>query len=157
MRATSLKEIKDELKHASQEELIAYCLRLVKFKKENKELLSYLLFDLENDELYITDCKEEINRAFAAINTINTWAAKKQIRKILAQVKKNIRYSQKKEIEIELLLHFCQGVKQLRPAIQQNKIVQNTLDTQLRMVHKAISTLHPDLQHDYREVLEKFK
>ncbi len=49
MKAATVKQIKDELKHHSQEELIDLCLHLSKFKKENKELLSYLLYDANNE------------------------------------------------------------------------------------------------------------
>jgi ABC-type enterochelin transport system substrate-binding protein len=155
MRTSSLKEIKDELKHASQEELILYCLRMAKYKKDNKELLTYLMFEAENDQLYINDTKEEIDKGFSEVNKFNMWAAKKQVRKILAQLKKNIRYAQKKEVEIELLLHFCERLSNFHPVIDKNKILQNTLDTQLRMTKRSIGMLHPDLQRDYFNILEE--
>ena len=157
MKIASLKEIKNELKHASQDEIIEYCLRLIKYKKDNKELLTYLLFEADNDDLYIADIKEETDLAFLEINRINMWIAKKNVRKILSKLKKNIRYAQKKEIEIELLLHFCNRLYELGSVLDRNKVLQNTLDTQIRIIQKAILTLHPDLQQDYQEALEKFE
>ena len=44
MKAATVKQLKDELKHSTSEELMNLCLRLSRFKKENKELLTYLLF-----------------------------------------------------------------------------------------------------------------
>ena len=44
MKAAGVKAIKDDLKMRSKEELQELCLTLSKFKKENKELLTYLLF-----------------------------------------------------------------------------------------------------------------
>ncbi len=155
MKISSLKEIKDELKHSTQEELTEYCLRLIKFKKDNKELLTYLMFEADNDQLYVSDLKEEMDIAFTQVNRTNSWAAKKNIRKILSQLKKNIRYAQKKEVEIELLTHFCMKLSRFRPFIDQNRVLQNTLDTQIRIIKKAISTLHPDLQMDHLSILEE--
>lgn len=157
MKTATLKEIKDELKHSSQEELIEYCLRMVKFKKDNKELLTYMMFEADNDNLYIADLKEEVDVSFSEVNKTNHWAGKKQVRKILSKLKKNIRYAQKKEIEIEMLLHFCNRLQNFHPLIDRNKVMQNTLETQLRMTKKAVSTLHPDLQMDYAQQLEAFE
>ena len=53
MKAASLKEVKTELNHKSHSELLAICLRLSRFKKENKELLNYLLFEFSDEEKYI--------------------------------------------------------------------------------------------------------
>lgn len=156
MKIASLKEIKDELKHSTQEELIEYCLRMVKYKKDNKELITYMMFEADNDQLYISDTKEDIDLAFSEVNKTNMWAAKKQVRKILSRLKKNIRYAQKKEVEIELLLHFCERLYNFHPVIDRNKVLRNTLETQLRMTQKAIGTLHPDLQMDYSQQLEQF-
>ena len=47
MKTPSIQQIRQELQERSSKELMEYCLRLVKFKLENKELLSYLLFEAE--------------------------------------------------------------------------------------------------------------
>lgn len=57
MKAASLKEIKQELKILTHSELVELCLHLSKFKKENKELLSYLLFEASNEATYIEGIK----------------------------------------------------------------------------------------------------
>ena len=46
MKAVTVKKIKDELSHRSANDLMELCLHLSKFKKENKELLTYLLLNL---------------------------------------------------------------------------------------------------------------
>jgi len=53
MKPVTIKKIKDELNYKSSQELIELCLLLSKFKKENKELLTYLLFDKDDEETYI--------------------------------------------------------------------------------------------------------
>ena len=42
MKAVTIKQLKDELAHKSASELKELCLHLSRFKKENKELLTYL-------------------------------------------------------------------------------------------------------------------
>ena len=50
MKTATVKEIKDELNHYSKEELLEYCLRMAKFKKENKELLEKMM-EISNQQL----------------------------------------------------------------------------------------------------------
>ena len=45
MKASTVSELKEELKHLPPAQLLELCLRLARFKKENKELLTYLLFE----------------------------------------------------------------------------------------------------------------
>ena len=61
MKAISLKDIKQELIHLSPNELQEICLRLSRFKKENKELLSYLLFHSSDEDAYIESIKKLID------------------------------------------------------------------------------------------------
>ena len=64
MKTATVKQLKDELKHNSSEELINLCLRLSRFKKENKELLTYLLFEAHDEDTYIENVKLEIDSLF---------------------------------------------------------------------------------------------
>ena len=59
MKAVTIKELKEELINCTPKELRELCLRLARFKKENKELLTYLLF--ESDEaLFIESVKRKL-------------------------------------------------------------------------------------------------
>ncbi len=149
MKPAPVKEIKQELKHRSQEELLEIVLRLSKFKKENKELLSYLLFSALDEETYITSVKAEVDADFLEINRNSYYFMKKSMRKILRNVKKYSRYSGKKETEIELLIYFLLKMDSFSPSIHKNKTLQNLYDRQLALVKKNISKLHEDLQHDF--------
>ena len=84
MKTATVHEIKQELLASPDKLLVDLCLRLSKFKKENKELLTYLLFEAHNEEGYIEEVKTTINEAFAELETgTNLYFAKKTIRKIL--------------------------------------------------------------------------
>ena len=149
MKAVTLKKLKDELAHKSSNELLELCLKLSKFKKENKELLTYLLFEAHNEEQYIESVKEQIDALFEQINTKSYFYIRKSVRKILTLTKKYIRYSKKKETEVALLLYFCFKLKNFKPFINKSPRLLNTLDRQIILIKKAIATLHEDLQYDY--------
>ena len=150
MKPVTIKKIKDELHYKSSQELIELCLKLSKFKKENKELLSYLLFDVEDEATYIYNVNEYSTLLFGDINTKSFFYIRKSVRKILKLTKKYIRYSKKKETEVELLLHFCKELKKVSPSISKSTRLLNVYNRQLILIKKAIATLHEDLQYDYQ-------
>lgn len=155
MKAAKVSEIKKELKNRSQEELLELCLRLSKFKKENKELLTYLLYEADDESAYIKSVKEEVDLHFKEINTNSYYFIKKSLRKILRIIKKYARYSQKKETEAELLLYYCEKLKAFKPSIFNNTALSNLYDRQIISIQKIVSTLHEDLQYDYGLRLEE--
>lgn len=155
MKAASIKELKTELNHRSTQELMELCLHLSKFKKENKELLTYLLFESMNEEAYIQSIKAQVDEAFENINTKTFYYIKKSVRRILREVKKYIRYSRKKETEIELLLYFCEKLKSINPSFKRNSALTNLYYRQMETIKKKVATLHEDLQYDYKMELEE--
>ena len=157
MKTASIKILKDELKQKDSKELMELCLTLSRFKKENKELLTYLLFESHDEEQYISMIKEEMDALFAEINTKSFFFIRKSVRKILTNTKKYIRYSKKKETEVVLLLHFCKRLKAFRPNINKSPRIQNVLITQLKLIEKNIGSLHEDLQYDFNLDLDEIK
>lgn len=153
-KPASVKELKDELKHRSQPQMLEIILRLSRFKKENKELLTYLLFSASNEDDYIESVKKEMDEQFDEINKSSYYFMKKSMRKILRNVKKYSRYSGKKETETELLIYFLKKMHKFSPSIHRNKTLQNLFDRQLALVKKNILKLHEDLQHDFEMELE---
>ena len=149
MKTATIKELKDELGHYSREELLDYCLRMAKFKKENKELLTYLLFEASNEAHYIEGLKELIDERFSEINTSSYYYIKKSIRKILREIKKHLRYSKNKETAVELLIYFCQKLVLMQPSMNRSIALQNIYQRQLILIRKTIKTLDEDLQYDY--------
>jgi len=155
MKVVTIKELKTELANCSNTEIIALCLRLSKFKKENKELLTYLLFESSNDERFIQEIKTEIDEQFDLINTKTSYFIKKSVRKILRTIKKYIRYSKKKETEIELLLYFCKKLLDFKPAIKNNTVLKNIYFREIEAIRKKMTLLHEDLQYDYELELQR--
>lgn len=154
MKIESIVTIKKELKHLSQEELLELCLRLGKFKKENKALLTYLLFESHDEDGYIASVKASLDNLFDGINTDSYFYMKKTIRKILREIRVYSRYSLQKTTEVELLLYFCEQMNELKPSIHKNITLSNLYERQVLSVKKKIKVLHEDLQYDYNLQLE---
>ncbi|RSK40293.1 hypothetical protein [Mangrovimonas spongiae] len=155
MKAERLSNIKKELQHQSKDELLQLCLRLGRFKKENKELLTYLLFEAHDEDGYVASIIKTLDEDFEAINTASYFYIKKSIRKILRQIRTYSRYSNSKATEVELLLYFCKKLKDFKPNIFRNKALSNLYDRQIVAIKKKITALHDDLQHDYLLELEE--
>ncbi|MBB3124783.1 hypothetical protein FHS04_002310 [Mesoflavibacter sabulilitoris] len=157
MKSATVANIRKELKHKSNDELTELCLRLSRFKKENKELLTYLLFEADYEAGYIETIKAEIDEQFDQINTSSFFYIKKSVRKILRNTKKYIRYSLNKETEVELLLYFCKKLKAMTPSISKNTTLTNLYNRTILAIKKKVKNLHEDLQYDYNLELEDLK
>ena len=157
MKTASISELKKELKYYDQEALMQLCLRLAKFKKDNKDLLTYLIFEASQEEAYIGSIQRWMHVQFDNINIKSYYYIKKSCRKILRELRKYIRYSSKKATEVELLLSFCRALKNIQPSIFKSTQLSNLYERQIVNIRKAIAKLHEDLQFDYEEELQQLE
>lgn len=155
MKAASLAEIKRELKDRDPEEILQLCLRLGRFKVDNKELLTYLLFEAQDERSFIQSIKNEIDDMLEEVNISHLYYAKKGLRKIQRVLNKNIRYSGSKNTEVEARLYFCQAIKQSGILIEKNTTLTNLFNREIQRIQKALSSLHEDIQADYQYEIEK--
>lgn len=153
MKAASLADIKKELKQLPPDKLLEACLRLTKFKKENKQLLTYLLFEADDEGQYIENLKEYIDAEFAQLNTDTGYYLKKGLRRVLRVVKLQVKFSIEKRTEVEVLLHFCQQFLAYDFTKWPQPVIQNFYWRTKKRVEQVVASLHPDLQHDYGMVL----
>ncbi|MEP1095792.1 MAG: hypothetical protein ABJG78_11825 [Cyclobacteriaceae bacterium] len=150
MKAASLAEIKRELKSRDPEDVLQMCVRLGRFKVDNKELLTYLLFEAQDERGFIQSIKNEIDDMLEEVNTSHLYYAKKGLRKIQRVLNKNIRYSGNKNTEVEARLYFCQAIKQSGIPIEKNTTLTNLFNREVQRIQKALSSLHEDIQADYQ-------
>ena len=155
MKTASISEIKIELNNLPAPQLAALCLQLAKYKKDNKELLSYLLFEETDMAAYIESVKKEMDAQFAEINTSQLYFAKKSLRKILRITGKHIRYTGSKQAEAELLIYFCQQLKNSGIRFETSTVLVNLYQAQLKKINTAIAGFHEDLQYDYLKEIKK--
>lgn len=153
MKPATLSEIKNEINRLQPAKINELLLHLAKYKKENKELLTYLLFEKDYELGYINSIKEEIDALFININNYSTYHSTKTLRKILRTLGKYIRFSGNRQTETELLIYFCRKLRDSGIAIQASTALTNLFNRQLEKIRKAISTLHEDLHVDYEREL----
>lgn len=149
MTAPGLKELKKELQHLSHAELAAICLRMARYKKENKELLGFLLFDAGDVLQYAGMVKASLEADFGnlprpAYNSI------KALRKILRTLTRHARYTASKQAELEMLLWFCESYLSYADTRSSYKPLRTLFTRQLEKISKIIPKLHEDLQYDYK-------
>lgn len=154
MKAVTVKEISQELLNLSPKELRDLCLRLARFKKENKELMKYLLFESSDESLYVESVKKEINLEFEQVNKKSYYFIKKGLRRILLNTRKYIRYSRNRKTEIDLLIYYCSKLKKFTPSINRNAALRNLYLRQVAAIRVKLGSLHEDLQYDYGLELE---
>jgi hypothetical protein len=154
MKGASLKELKAELSTLREEQLLDLCMHLAKYKKENKELLTYLLFEASDENSYINSVKALVDEQFESLNKSHIYLAKKTLRKALRTTNKFIKYSGSKQTEVELLLYFCKKLRKTGLPLDVNKTLGNMYFRQIQKIKKALATLHEDLQYDYSVEME---
>ena len=157
MKAASVQEIKQQLKELNKQELANICLRLVRYKKENKELVTYLLFEEQDQDAFIMEIKKEIDEGFSDMNTNNLFFAKKTLRKLLRIINKYIRFSGTKTVEVEIRMHYLTNFKGLRLPWQKAPVMVNLYKGQIKKIRAAIDTMHEDLQYDYQRAVERLE
>ena len=154
MKAYSVNEIQKELKELPPKEVVAFTSRLAKFKKENKELLTYLLYYSNDEEGFVSMVKEEAEADFQEVNRTSLYFAKKTIRKILRKINKYSRYSGKDRTELELRIFFCELLKNSGLDFQESKVILNMYDGQLKKINTLFNRLHEDLKYDFQSSIE---
>jgi hypothetical protein len=155
MKAASVKEIKQELENISSSRLLELAMRLAKFKKENKELLTYLLFEAHDEQGYIAGIKESLHLMFTEVNVKSLYITKKNLRKIVRTANRFIKYSSDPITEVEILIYICEEINQLGIDLKKSTALQNIYTGLLKKIDKNIGLLHEDLQYDYLKEVKK--
>ena len=154
MKSATIQEIKQELRSLSPSRLTELCLRLAKFKKDNKELLTYLLFESADEAAYIDNVKKEMDEGFAELPKPNLYLTKKSLRKVLRTTTKQIRYTASPQAEAELLTYFCRKLRNSGIPLKDSPVIHNLYLQQLKKIRAVIATFHEDLQYDLLKALK---
>jgi hypothetical protein len=154
MNTASLNEIKKEINTLDPETIAGLCMRLAKYKKENKELLNYLLFEAHDEHAYVGNVKEDLAELFKDVPAPNLYLTKKTLRKILRFANKQIKYSGIPQTEIELRVYFCLKIREKRIPLTDGTVLYNLYQQQLKKINTVLKKLPEDLQADYHRELE---
>ena len=153
MKTPSINDLKKELKAYSTQELIEFCIRLAKSKKEAKELLCYLMFEAQDEKQFVKNVQLEIDQLFEEINRQNAYTTKKGLQKVVRYLNRYIRYSDVDITEIELRIYFCKKVKTEQINLSLSSVINNIYEREKEKIKKCLTKLHEDLQYDYQEVV----
>ena len=155
MKSATIAQLKSELNSLEPSEVRDFVLRLAKYKKENKELLTFLLYEGRDVQAFIRDIKEEIDEEFLKMNRDTVYLAKKSLRRLLRLISKYARFIGSPEAEAELLIHFIRNVHQSNIPYRGGAVISNLYDNQLKKIEKLIAALDEDLQFDWKQEFEK--
>jgi hypothetical protein len=155
MKAATIQEIKQELNTLSSSRLTELCLRLGRYKKDNKELLTYLLFESDDESAFIKNVKTELDTEFKELPKATLYHTKKSLRRIARVLIKRIKYTGSAQVEIELLVYYCVKIKESGIPFHKNPVLTNLYQAQIKKIRATIATLHEDLQYDYLKELKK--
>jgi DNA-directed RNA polymerase specialized sigma54-like protein len=155
MKIASLAELKKELKYLSEKELQEIILDLGRFSRENKAYLFFKLFEKENPRIFVEMVKEELEHEFQNANTRNFHFAKKSAQTIRKKLNKQLKLSKDKTTQIELIIFFCQNLKDYGYLQYHHPVITNLFDIQMGKAQKLIEKLHEDLQYDYQLILDE--
>jgi hypothetical protein len=154
MKAESSEEIKRELKNLPPKKLMELLLRVARFKKENKELLSFLLFSSDDLGGYVDSLKIAIDEELSALPKSSVYLTKKTMRKILRMIARQNRYMGSKWAYAELMLHFCKACLKRNIAPLKHQALYKIWRAQVEKISDIIPELDEDLQFDFRKAVE---
>ena len=156
MKAASLSELKKELNELPPKQLVELCITLAKYKKDNKELLDYLLFQAHDKPNFILEVKKEMDDHFDELKSqANLYYVKKSLRKLLRIINKYCKYVADKALAAELHIYFCEKLKRSNIPYKKSQLLVNMYEQEIKKINTLISSLHEDLQQDYLNDLEK--
>jgi hypothetical protein len=154
MIAASIKQLQSQLEQLDQKELTTICIRLAKYKKDNKELLSYMLFEASDETDYIRQVSNMIDELFATVNLQQLYFAKKSLRKIIRITNKHVNFSDEINTGIMLWIRVYNNLIETGIDFSQSKVIDNMKISVKKKIDKLINGLHEDLQYDYRKMLQ---
>jgi hypothetical protein len=149
MQIPSLAQLKKELSYLPEKELIEVILELSKFSRDNKSFLFFKLNEKDNPGLFVEMAQEDLLVEFQNSRSDHYYYAKKSAQKIRRKMNKLLKLSKVKTDQIEVILFFCEQLKENGFLDHQYAVLDNLYQMQLKKAVKLIDGLHEDLQFDY--------
>jgi hypothetical protein len=157
MKIASLAEIKKELQHLSQKELIEVITDLSKFSTDNKLFLYFKLYGREQPDLFAEMVQEELINDFRNGNQRNAHYAKKSAQAIRRKLNKYLKFTKDKPTQIDLISFFCEMLYEYGYLMYRHPVIENLYLLQVGKVERLIGQMHEDLQFDYRDKVRELQ
>lgn len=154
MQIPSLAKLKKELSYLNEKELIELVADLSKFSRDNKSYLFFKLHEKSDPGLYLQMVQEELEHDFQLARSDHSYYAKKAAQKLRRKMNKLLKLSKVKTDQIEVLLFFCEKLREYGFLRHRNPVLDSIYQMQLGKAVKLIAGLHEDLQFDYEGRIE---
>jgi hypothetical protein len=155
MQIPSLAQLKKELSYLPEKELIEVILELSKFSRDNKSFLFFKLNEKDNPGFFVEMAQEDLLVEFQNARSDHYYYAKKSSQKIRRKMNKLLKLTKSKTNQIEVILFFCEQLKENGFLDHQHTVLDNLYQMQLKKAVKLIDGLHEDLQFDYEGRVEE--
>lgn len=155
MKFPSLAQLKKELKLLNEQELQELIVDLSKFSRDNKAYLFFKLNEVQQPNLFVEMVQEELENEFLNSRSDHYYYAKKSAQKIRRKMNKLLKLSKDKSQQVDVILYFCERLKEEGFLRHNSTVLDNLYQVQLRKAQKLVDGLHEDLQYDYRLQLEE--
>lgn len=155
MHSATIDTIKTELKQLPPKQVLDLLLRLARFKKENKELLTYILFESANESEYVEQVKKEIAEEMLEIDGLPGYQYKKQFRKIQRKINKPVKYIGNKSATAELYLHMIRMISEKKKTTYLAAFLEKIVQQYTVKIEKLLPGIEDDLAADIRKQLKQ--
>jgi hypothetical protein len=155
MKTHTLSQLQKELATLPPKEALEICIKLAKYKKENKEYLNFLLFGVHDKENYFEKIKESLEDSFSQVSRTTAWTTKKGLQKMARLIQKHVKQSGSLQTEIELRIWFCKRIRQARIDLDASQVTANLFYREIERIKVVYGKLHEDLRTDYNDDLER--
>lgn len=150
-------EIKKAVGFLDEKELRLLLMEIIGFSTDNKRFAYFKLHEQQDEQFFMSESKEFLlQEFFKAVNT-NYWTGKKSLQKLRSTLNKLLKFTKRKDFQLELILYFCLQCKEFGYLSYRHPVIENLYTTQLRKAESLINKLHEDLQYDYEHQLEELK
>jgi hypothetical protein len=154
VKAATIDEIKKELQQLPPKKAVELVLRLARFKKENKELLSYLLFEAGDTAGYIQSIEIQIKEQLGELSSARSPDQKKGSRRILRLINRQAKYIGTKEAHVQMLHFFCVQFAEIFGYPNLSTPLTTIFLQQVNKISKLLAEVDEDLRHDYERWLQ---
>lgn len=157
MKPADSKDIKAALTKLESATLREIILRLARLKKENKELLTYILFDAADKEGYVAEINHYVTQQMGEVNVKSAHFARKSLRRILKTAWRLVKYSGDAECVIQVNLHLLEEMNKSKIPFGKSTALENIRSQVKAAIEKNLKLVHADLAHDFKRQLQKME
>ena len=120
-------------------------------------MLSYVLFEAQDEQQYVETLKESLKELFEEVNVKTLYIAMKNLRKIIRLANRFLKYTSIKESHVQIYMFILQEILALDLNLSRSTSLLKIYSSLKNKLSNLIGELHEDLQYDYMRHFEALK